>query len=48
MQTIDPIYQTVYAELEQRSLDASFASDFPPEGRFVAVTSKARKYEQGA
>jgi hypothetical protein len=44
MQTIDPIYQTIYAELEQRSLDESFVSDFSPEGRFVSMESKGRRY----
>jgi hypothetical protein len=44
MKTIDPVYQTVYAELEQRSLDASFATDFPPDGRFVSMESKGRRY----
>ena len=44
MQTIDPIYQTIYAELEQRSLDETFASDFSPEGRFVSMESKGRRY----
>jgi hypothetical protein len=44
MQSIDPIYQTIYAELEQRSLDDSFVSDFPPDGRFVSMESKGRRY----
>lgn len=44
MQTIDPIYQTIYAELEQRGLDESFVSDFPPDGRFVSMESKGRRY----
>ncbi len=44
MQTIDPIYQTIYAELEQRSLDETFVSDFSPEGRFVSMESKGRRY----
>ena len=44
MQTIDPIYRTVYSELEQRALDAAFVSEFPPEGRFVSTESRGRKY----
>lgn len=41
---LDLSYQTLYAELIQRSLDDSFASDFSPLGRFVAVEVKGRKY----
>jgi hypothetical protein len=44
MQSIDPIYQTIYAELEQRSLDESFVSDFPADGRFVSMESKGRRH----
>jgi hypothetical protein len=32
------------AELGQRSLDAAWTADFPPEGRFTPVTVKGRKY----
>nr|WP_261403536.1 GSU2403 family nucleotidyltransferase fold protein [Chenggangzhangella methanolivorans] len=44
MKSIGHIYQTLYSELAQRSLDARFASDFPADGRFVPVTVKDRKY----
>lgn len=44
MKSIGHIYQTLYSELAQRSLDARFASDFPSDGRFVPVTVKDRKY----
>ncbi|MGF6177160.1 hypothetical protein ABIE33_005480 [Ensifer sp. 4252] len=38
------IYQTMLAELGQRSLDAAWTADFPPQGRFTPVTVKARRY----
>lgn len=41
---LDLAYQTLYAELIQRSLDDSFTSEFSPQGRFVAVAVKGRKY----
>lgn len=41
---LDLAYQTLYAELVQRSLDESFVSDFSSAGRFVAVAVKGRKY----
>lgn len=41
---IDISYQTLYAELVQRSLDESFTSEFSTDGRFVAVEVKNRKY----
>jgi hypothetical protein len=41
---IDLMYQTMLAELGQRSLDAAWTADFPPEGRFTPVTVKGRKY----
>jgi hypothetical protein len=41
---IDLIYQTMLAELGQRSLDAAWTGDFPPKGRFTPVTVKDRKY----
>ena len=44
MKQIDLIYRTMIAELGQRLLDASFATDFPIEGRFVPVTVKQRVY----
>lgn len=44
MKQIDLIYRTMYAELVQRSLDASFDADFPITGNFVSVPVKGRKY----
>lgn len=35
MKSIDLMYQTMLAELGQRSLDAAWTADFPPEGRFT-------------
>ncbi|PZM17239.1 GSU2403 family nucleotidyltransferase fold protein [Rhizobium tubonense] len=44
MKQIDLMYQTMLAELGQRSLDAAFTSDFNQDGRFVRVTVKRRGY----
>lgn len=44
MKTIDLVYRTMYAELIQRSLDASFESDFPTTGNFVKVPVKGNDY----
>lgn len=44
MQAVDHTYQTLYSELAQRALDASFSSDFSVDGRFVAMESRGRKY----
>ena len=44
MKPIDLMYQTMLAELGQRSLDAAWTADFPAEGRFTPVTVKDRKY----
>ena len=44
MRPIPHIYQTVYSELAQRTLDATFASDFDLRGRFVTQDVKGRKY----
>jgi hypothetical protein len=44
MQTIDHTYQTLYSELAQRALDASFSSEFSVDGRFVAMESRGRRY----
>jgi len=41
---IDLVFRTMFAELSQRSLDASFQSDFPLEGRFVTVPVKGKSY----
>lgn len=44
MQTIDLTYQTLYSELAQRALDASFSSDFSLDGRFIKMESRGRWY----
>ncbi|WP_310423653.1 GSU2403 family nucleotidyltransferase fold protein [Mycoplana sp. BE70] len=44
MKQIDLMYQTMLAELGQRSLDAAWTADFPPEGRFTPVTVKQKRY----
>lgn len=44
MHEIDLTFRTMFAELAQRSLDASFEFDFPVEGRFVPVMVKDKKY----
>src|SRR5690349_1445726 len=37
-------FQTLYAELAQRALDASFVSDFSLDGRFIRQESRGRYY----
>jgi hypothetical protein len=44
MQLLPLSYTTLYAELAQRSLDASFASEFSTAGRFVTQESRGRRY----
>jgi hypothetical protein len=44
MKSIDLMYQTMLAELSQRSLDAAWTADFPSEGRFTQANIKGRKY----
>lgn len=44
MVPIDPAYQVLYSELAQRSLDASFTSEFSVEGRFIRMESRGRMY----
>lgn len=44
MKTVDLVYRTMFAELVQRSLDASFETDFPTSGNFVRVPVKGRDY----
>jgi hypothetical protein len=44
MREIDLMYQTMLAELAQRSLDGAFVSDFPVEGRFVTQVSREKEY----
>lgn len=38
------MYQIMFSELAQRSLDSTFTTDFSVEGRFVPVEVKGRKY----
>ncbi len=44
MKEIDLSYQTLFAELLQRCLDAEFDADFPETGSFKRVTVKGRAY----
>ncbi|MER9584924.1 GSU2403 family nucleotidyltransferase fold protein [Mesorhizobium sp. M0276] len=44
MKTVDLVYRTMYAELVQRCLDASFETDFSTAGNFVRVPVKGRDY----
>lgn len=44
MEQIDLTYRTMYAELVQRSLDASFDAAYPMTGNFVRVPVKERDY----
>lgn len=44
MKSIDLMYQTILAELGQRSLDAAWTADFPSEGRFTPANVKGRRY----
>lgn len=44
MKKIDLVYQTMLAELGQRSMDAAWTADFPPEGRFQKVVVKEKAY----
>lgn len=44
MKRIDPAHQVLYSELAERALDASFASEFAVEGRFVTQQSGERRY----
>lgn len=44
MEQIDLAYRTMYAELAQRSLDASFDAAYPMTGNFVRVPVKGRDY----
>ncbi len=44
MRRIDTTYQVLYSELAQRTLDASFTSDFPVDGRFITMESRGRRY----
>lgn len=44
MKEIDLTYRTMFAELVQRSLDASVESEFSTAGNFVRVPVKGRDY----
>lgn len=44
MKRIDLVYQTMLAELGQRTMDAAWTADFPAEGRFTPVTVKGKRY----
>jgi hypothetical protein len=44
MKEIDLVYRTMFAELDQRTFDAAFTSDFSPDGIFVKQTSKDREF----
>jgi hypothetical protein len=44
MKTIDLVYRTMFAELVQRCLDASFETEFSTAGNFVRVPVKNRDY----
>ncbi|SUY28257.1 hypothetical protein EDC40_11720 [Aminobacter aminovorans] len=44
MKTIDLVYRTVFAELGQRCLDASFEAEYSTAGNFVRVPVKNRDY----
>jgi hypothetical protein len=44
MQQIDLVYRTMLAELAQRSLDATFNTEFPEAGRFHKTNVKDREY----
>ncbi len=44
MKTLDLVYRTMFAELVQRSLDASFESEFSTAGNFVRVPVKGNDY----
>jgi hypothetical protein len=37
-------HQTLYAELQQQTLDAAFDGQFPENGSFVTKIRKGRKY----
>lgn len=44
MQLLDHTYRNIYSELVQRTLDASFSSEFSAEGRFIRMESGGRRY----
>lgn len=44
MKEIDITFKTMFSELEQRSLDGSFATEFSMDGNFVKQTSKNKEF----
>jgi hypothetical protein len=44
LKSIDLMYQTMLAELGQRSLDAAWYADYPSDSRFTPLTVKQRRY----
>lgn len=44
MREVDLVFRTMFAELCERAMDASFESDFDLSGRFVPVEVKGRRY----
>ena len=38
LKSIDLMYQTMLAELGQRSLDAAWSADYPSDSRFTPLT----------
>ncbi|QND23087.1 nucleotidyltransferase family protein [Rhizobium ruizarguesonis] len=44
MKTVDLMYQTMLAELAQRTMDAAWTADFPSEGRFITMEVKGKRY----
>ncbi len=44
MKSVDLVYRTMFAELVQRCLDASFETEFSTAGNFVRVPVKNRDY----
>ncbi|WP_026987234.1 nucleotidyltransferase family protein [Fodinicurvata fenggangensis] len=44
LKQISHVHQTIYSELAQRALDASFVSEFDTTGRFVPVQVKGKRY----
>jgi hypothetical protein len=44
MKEVDIVYRTMFAELDQRTFDAAFASDFSSDGLFVKQKSKNQEF----
>ena len=43
-EAIDLTYQTMLAELTQRTMDRAWTADFPAEGRFITAQVKDKRY----